>query len=429
MRQSLAILFISLALFSVAAPDGGLDTIAMRYVKLALQIGQYDPDFVDAYYGPAAWREEATREKQASLPQALEQEARALLAGLKRCRPEGPLERKRRAFLNGQVAAALTRLEMLAGRKLKFDEESLALYGAIAPGGAPRDSRELLAELERLLPGAGALPERLARFRERFVIPRGKVPAVFAAAIAECRRRTLKMVRLPKEENFACEYVKGAPWGAYNWYKGNYFSVIQVNTDLPVSIDRPLELAAHEGYPGHHLYNVLLEERLLKGRGWMEFSIYPLFSPESLIAEGTANYGVEVIFSRDERAEFETKTLYPLAGIDPKLAPTYRRVRQLLRELGRDGIDIARGYLDGAVSRGAAISWMMTYEFSSRERAEQSVRFWEKYRSYIINYSLGEELVRNYMARHGGGRDLTRRRKLFLGLLSEPVVPADLAAR
>jgi len=76
-------------------------------------------------------------------------------------------------------------------------------------------------------------------------------------AIEEGRKRTLKYIPLPKEENFVVEYVKNKPWGAYNWYKGNSFSVIQVNTDLPVYIDRAIDLACHEGYPGHHVYNLL----------------------------------------------------------------------------------------------------------------------------------------------------------------------------
>ena len=81
------------------------------------------------------------------------------------------------------------------------------------------------------------------------------------------------------------------PWSGYNWYKGGYYSVIQINTDLPIYIDRAVDLAAHEGYPGHHANNVLLEKNLVKGMGWLEFSVYPLFSPQSLIAEGSANYG------------------------------------------------------------------------------------------------------------------------------------------
>jgi hypothetical protein len=57
---------------------------------------------------------------------------------------------------------------------------------------------------------------------------------------------------LPAEESFTLEYVTNQPWSGYNWYKGHYTSLIQINTDLPVAISRALDLACHEGYPGHH---------------------------------------------------------------------------------------------------------------------------------------------------------------------------------
>ena len=113
------------------------------------------------------------------------------------------------------------------------------------------------------------------------------------------------------------------PWSGYNWYQGGYRSVIQVNVSLPIWIDRALDLACHEGYPGHHLYNALLERELVRGRGWPEFQVYPLFSPQSLIAEGTANYGIELAFPAAERLAFERDVLFPLAGLDPALAAPY----------------------------------------------------------------------------------------------------------
>jgi hypothetical protein len=33
-----------------------MNSIAEQYVRLALAIGQHDPDYVDAYYGPPEWR-------------------------------------------------------------------------------------------------------------------------------------------------------------------------------------------------------------------------------------------------------------------------------------------------------------------------------------------------------------------------------------
>src|SRR4029434_9662895 len=92
-------------------------------------------------------------------------------------------------------------------------------------------------------------------------------------------------------------------------------SRLQVTTDVPIYIDRAIDLACHEGYPGHHVYNVLLEKQLVRDRGWIEYSVYPLFSPQSLIAEGTANYGIEVAFPREDRMEFERRDIYPSASL------------------------------------------------------------------------------------------------------------------
>ena len=40
-----------------------MSTIAERYVRLVLAVGQHDADYVDAYYGPPEWKAEAERRK------------------------------------------------------------------------------------------------------------------------------------------------------------------------------------------------------------------------------------------------------------------------------------------------------------------------------------------------------------------------------
>ena len=220
----------------------------------------------------------------------------------------------------------------------------------------------VLAAAREALPGAGPLIDRYDAFRRGFVIPRERLDAVFKAAIDGCRSRTLRHVTLPPGERFTVEYVTNKSWSGYNWYQGNYRSLIQVNTDLPIYIDRAIDLACHEGYPGHHVYNVLLEKNLVKDRGWIEFTVYPLFSPQSLIAEGTANYGIEVAFPRAERIAFERDVLFPAAGLDPQ------RVRRATTRCWRWSIACPtpatrrRGATSTARSmRAAAAAWLEKY--------------------------------------------------------------------
>jgi len=254
---------------------------------------------------------------------------------------------------------------------------------------------------------------------------------VFQAAIAEARERTRRHATLPTSDHFSVEYVTGKSWSAYNWYQGGGTSVIQVNLDLPITIDRALDLAAHEGYPGHHVYNALLEQRFARpapeGRDWVEFTIYPLFSPQSLIAEGTANFGIEVAFPGAERLTFERDVLFPLAGLDPAEAERWSHVQGELKVLAFADNEAARGYLDGRLDRAAAEALLVTYSLRTPAQAAQRLRFIDTYRSYVINYNLGEQLVRQWVERQGGTvADPQRRWAVFVDLISSPRLPQAL---
>src|SRR4029079_16150151 len=131
-----------------------------------------------------------------------------------------------------------------------------------------------------------------------------------------------------------------------------------VNTYLPVFFDRAVDLACHEGYPGHHVYNALLERDLVGGRGWIEFTVYPLFSPQSLLAEGTANFGIEVALQGEERTLFEREALYPVAGLDSSRSGEYALVQSVVQRLSYAGNEAARRYLDGRAGRDDTVRWL-----------------------------------------------------------------------
>jgi hypothetical protein len=421
-------LLAAVASAAQTAKPSSMTTIAERYVKLVLAVGQHDADYVDAFYGPAEWKTEAERRK---LPlRDIDVAAERLIADIPALsdadRPDEPA-RLRRDYLTRQLAALRTRVQMLQGTKLTFDEESRALYDAVAPVHPESYFAEMLKELDRLLPGDAPLVDRYDAFRQAFIIPSNRLARVFDRAIAECRTRTLPHVQLPPNESFTVEYVTNKPWSGYNWYQGNYRSLIQVNTDLPIYIDRAIDLACHEGYPGHHVYNALLEQHLVRDRGWVEFTIYPLFSPQSLIAEGTANYGIEVAFPGDERAVFERDVLYAEAGLAPSQAAAYARVQTLVDRVSYAGNEAARQYLNGGFDRKQATAWLSQYAMMSPVRAEQRTRFFDTYRSYVINYNLGKDLVKQYVeSRDGAAAQPAKRWDEFVRLLASPRLPSGL---
>ncbi len=411
-----------------------MNSIAEDYVKLVLNIGQYDADFVDAYYGPKEWRDNLKKDLQfdSTAFKTLSDKTDNLLNELESLSEykATDLEKLRFKYLYKQLLACKTKINMLNGAVLPFDMETKALYDAEVPVHNDEYFQSAIAELDKILPGQGDVAKRLNDFKMKFVIPTDKLDAVFSAAIKECRARTMKYIQLPETESFKVEYVKDKPWGAYNWYKGNYFSVIEVNTDLPIFIDRAVDLAAHEGYPGHHVYNALLEENLANGRNWMEFKVYALFSPQSLIAEGTANYGIAMAFPGDERIKFEKEVLFPIAGINPADADLYYKVIDLQKSFSYAGNEAARNYLDGVWTREQTVDWLQKNALRTKESADKYVSFIEKYRSYVINYNLGYDIVKDYIESNGGTVDnLKKRWELFEHLLSTPQTPGGLTQK
>jgi hypothetical protein len=404
-----------------------IDEIAESYVKLVLALGQHDGDYVDAYFGPPEWREHV---KADPVPlETIRVHAHGLaenLAGLRSGTHE-EMETLRHQYLARQLHSLSARAEMLSGKSFSFDEEAMALYDAKPPKHPESFFREILQKLDGLIPGVGSVAERHDRYRSAFVIPVSKLDMVFQTAIQECRHRTQEHIPLPADERFTLEYVTNKPWSGYNWFKGTSVSLIQINTDLPIYIDRAVDLAAHEGYPGHHVYNSLLEAHLARNRGWVEFTVYALFSPQSLIAEGTANFGIEVAFPGRERVEFERSTLFPLAGLDATATEHYYAIQSLTTALNYAHNEAARGYLDGRMNREQAEEWLVTYALLSPARAKQRVRFIDTYRSYVINYNLGQDLVRKHIEQRGGTAEHPAKRwEEFKALISSPRLPSNL---
>jgi hypothetical protein len=391
-----------------------MDRMARNYVKLVLALGEHEPAYVDAYYGPPEWRAEVHAQKP-TLPE-IRARAHALAAEIRAVPGADP---RRVRFLTSQLDALAVRAEMVEGKKLGFDQESRALYDAVAPPVSDERLRAAVRKVDVALGGTGPLTQRLEAFDGSFTVPRDRLDRVVQAAIAECRARTAQWVKLPAEEAFRIEYVKNKPWGGYNWYEGNYRSLIQINIDLPFTIDRALDVACHEGYPGHHVANVLFEQHGVKERGWIELTVSPLFSPLALMMEGTANYGVDLAFPDEERLRFEREVLFPLAGLDPKLLDRYTEIRKLKKELRYATNEASRRRIDGGADPAATARFLVELGATTPARAEKLVSFIDFNRAYVINYNLGEDLVGAYVAKTGG-ESREARWNAFLDLLIWP---------
>ncbi|HEY0895090.1 MAG TPA: hypothetical protein VGE15_00930 [Sphingobacteriaceae bacterium] len=408
-----------------------LDRLAEKYVRTGLQIGQYDPDFVDAYYGPDSLKP-VGRPDSVFPKQALTDSVNALLNALKPFTDAETADslKQRASWISDQLVAFRRRIRIVSGDLESFDAEAAELFGVRPPSYPESHYRRLLSQMDSLLPGNGDLQQRFQDLANRFIIPPDRLDTVFKTTIAESRARTRRHYPLPAGETFSLAYVRDKPWSGYNWYKGNFRSEIQINTDVRIFVDRAIDVGCHESYPGHHVYNTLLEEKLYRSKGYVEISLYPLFSPQSLIAEGSANYGIEVAFPGEQKNAFTRDKLLPLMGSDTSGLDLYFKALELRGQLNYARNEAARGLLNKTMTEAEALQFLMKYCLYNRETAEKSISFIRKYRSYVINYNYGQDLVREYIESRGGTANAPEKRwELFGQLLSNEIRTRQLVIK
>jgi hypothetical protein len=204
--------------------------------------------------------------------------------------------------------------------------------------------------------------------------------------------------------------------------------VVQINTSSPFQLWDVLTIARHEGYPGHHVYLTMLEKHLYKDKKWIEFSVLPMHSPLALIAEGIAEYGCnELLGMEPENMSFESNTLFPMAGLDSTEAKKYFNIMRLKDELDGAAVEAARQYLDGDMNNLQAHEWLEKYCLATFAGAGTLMNFVQSYRSYIITYSLGQELVKNYIDKNiGANATVGKKWEIFNQLITSPITPSDL---
>ncbi|PHR70484.1 MAG: hypothetical protein COA66_11870 [Arcobacter sp.] len=390
------------------------NTLAREYVSLVLSLGKHHKYYIDAYYGPDELRSDTLISLDDLLLSfnTLIKKVDAFVID------EAQVRRKE--FLYLHLLSARTFLKMIQGEKISFNEESKALFDAVSPVVEEDTLNTYLDELSSLLSSPASLNTAMNHFMQDFIIPRDKLDLVFKAAMSESRLRCKEYIDLASNENFEIKYVQDQVWSAYNWYKGNNYSVIELNTDFPMYISRALDLACHEAYPGHHVFNSLMEKHLFNEKGFIEYSVYTLYSPLSLLAEGSANYGIELCFDEKSKRDFEVNVLFPLALIDKKKAALYYKVQEVLKKLSYAVNMIAQQYLDSLISEEKAIELLMKYNLSSKEKSIQRLAFIKANRSYVINYNLGEDIVKDYINKHKKNGSEKEKWAIFHDLLKNP---------
>ncbi|MDP1572265.1 MAG: hypothetical protein Q8L86_19880 [Vicinamibacterales bacterium] len=382
-----AIASLALARCAPAGPAvAPLDEAAEAYVRAALRLAQHQPRLVEGWRGPAAWAP-GPREPVAGTVAAIE----ALLGTLEPIAAAGGEDAPRARYLLSQ-----TRALFLAGRRLLGQSMPVAMEAQIGFGRAMPPADVLLAlsardALDQRLPGRGPLGPRLQAYRREELVPADRVEAVCAQALAICRDRTRAALTLPEGEQAAVRLVDPLPWDGFCRYEGGGRSTIEINGAAALPLSRVLRLAAHEGYPGHHVQHVVTEAALVEGRGWMEFALQPAFGPHLLLAEGAAEAGVDLVLPDDARERVYAEALLPAAGLDPARAADMVAIERLALDMEARIPEILAEYLDGRVSGEQAIEQLAEQTLVADPRA--FLPFAERQRATLYAYPVGRDLV------------------------------------
>lgn len=372
-------------------PAGRLQTQAETFVELGLSLAQQHAKEVDAYFGPAEL--DLRGDGKGPSLEELTASARSLLDEVAADQAQEPSERRRR--LQAQIGSFGELLAIIEAPKSKsFDEEARAIYGIEPVAVDAAQPKEILKTLDDMLPGQGTLAFRVASFRNQFVVPADKRKAVFERALEECRTRTLANWKLPANEQLTVEWSRKVD-AAWHRYEGNNRSTLQLNPLAVAFLGSAIDVACHEGYPGHHAQFVVMEADAGEQGLAVENQMVLLRSPVSVLREGAANYGVDLVFPPGERLVFERDVLFPMAGFAPAQAEKYAQVHRLIGELALSVVPTLRDYRDGTLPFNSA-----TFQLE-REALISSpgslLEFVDDFGAYVIGYTVARDQVRAYI--------------------------------
>jgi hypothetical protein len=441
MRWARACVTAAVAAFLVLAgcsrtelPKDPLEARAQRFAVLALQLGMIDRKEVDAYFGP---REIDPREGGKALSlEALRTEAQKLLNDAQasppadvESNPSGAGRAERARALGKQIKHFDALLQMLsAPARMSFDEEARRIYG-IDPLAYqnPEAAEGILKQLEALVPGTGPLPFRVAKYRNQFVVPADRREKLFARALEECRKRTLAHWKLPEDEKLEVQFVRdvGAAW---HKYEGAHRSTLKVNPVAIAYIGQVIDVACHEGYPGHHAQFLILEQSAGPAGVPVESSVSLMRSPAAVLREGAANYGVDLVFPPEERLAFERDVLFPMAGFPLGEVERQATVHRLVTELALSVMPILREYRDGAIPFNTATFRLEREALITSPGA--LLKFVDDLGAYCAGYTVARNAVRMHVeetARESGDDAWVVLRRVLAGpqtsVLDERHVP------
>lgn len=392
-----------------------------EYLMLGLRFDRIEDGYVDSFTGDPALRRAVAGEAPPE-PADLARQARRLLDALPGVPRDGGFTDLRAAYVEAHLRALDCAGRKFAGQDVGFVDEVRAYFDVTIAKGDEDRYREAHRRLEAVLPGTGALPERMETDRVADEIPPERLAECIEAFSSALRDRVRAEYPLPDRETVVYEIVTDKPWSGFNYYRGDYTSTVAVNADLKQQMSNLPRLVAHESYPGHHTEHCRKEERLVAGLGHQEHTIFLVNTPQCLMAEGLADLALHAAIGPEWGSW--AQEIYADLGLrfDGAHAQVVSAARATLADVRQDAAlmlhDEHRGVDD-------VVAFLRRWLLVDDVRARQMLRFLSSplWRAYTSTYVEGYRLLRAWLDDRPATETLTGR---FGRLLDEPLIPSTL---
>jgi hypothetical protein len=373
--RSLIKTFEQLHLQSVREATSSLASeFSSEFVQTSLRLGRHVDGIVDSYFGPSELKDAITKEPMKPLEDILLD-----LHGLEKRVTSCSSEKLRITFIQKQIGALRTIAEQKMGKDIPYLEFVAKTLDVKAHQVKEKEISKVRNELQELLKRngyEGSLTEMISSFRKRNPLSGQVLADEFHRVANEARSKTKALIALPPVELAELNVVSDKPWGAYNWYLGNYRSRIDLNTDIPVPLTRLPTLVFHEVYPGHHTEHASKELELYSRRKQLESSILLINTPDCAMSEGLADAASEFVIGK------------PGSAAD--------RIEKLAQSQGlMANVNTALLVHDRHVSLEEAKNYFMEQGAIPKEEVDKRIRFIldPLWRGYIFAYYEGEKLI------------------------------------
>ena len=202
-----------------------------EYLMLGLRFDRIEEGYVDSFTGDPALRR-AVADEPAPDPADLTRQANRLLDALPAVPRSQDFGVVRAAFIAAHLRALACAGRKFAGEDIGFVDEVRAYFDVTIAKGDEDRYREAHRQLAAVLPGTGALADRMEADRVADEIPPERLAECIEAFSSALRDKVRAEYPLPDRETIKYEIVTDKPWSGFNYYEGDYTSTVAVNADL-----------------------------------------------------------------------------------------------------------------------------------------------------------------------------------------------------